>query len=600
MASQNRNAPDAVSSPTPQDLERDATRYEYLQLLRMLRLIGVAPDDAAAPRGVRTRPSLTLGIEAGEVASAKRLPDGRWSITANVFGLYGPGSPLPVYYTEDLLEEAREGRHATRGLIDLLNHVLYPLLFRCWEKDRIAQRIVEALDTRLLQGLQGFAGVVAPRPAVLPAPKALPPLLYLALLQQPPARVRMATPYAGSHHGLHLPLLAGTEVLVAFRDGDPDQPLITAAVPNSENPSLARHDNAFIHQLHTAGGNTLLLDDRDGRQALRMHSPSSNSSLSLGSSSPDSDSAGIELSTSGGRAAVIAGSRYDISFGGAQSTSLGVTGVLHGAYSIEASILSACECNLRGRVAWSRQPTQAIGNGSWEQRGPECQLQADSDLRLGAGLDAATVQELEGYRRRIRRAIAAASLGYLGIGASLVAVDFWRNRGPQVPKPDSVHWLKTAAITLVRMAPSLALHRVVDAALRAIDQRSSGRYASSLELQSQGSNLRHSGEQGQEQSLRVEAGLLQLRSETPEGAASELRVEADALEHSSPNTRLRCESEPASLKLAAGPGTRLVAREDSLLLEADRSQARVLLQTTGVRVSCRHLQVFESERVRID
>lgn len=186
MASQNRNPPDLVSAPTPRDLERDATRYEYLQLLRMLRLIGVAPDGAAAPRGVRTRPSLTLGIQAGEVASARRLPDGRWSITANVFGLYGPGSPLPVYYTEDLLEEAREGRHATRGLVDLLNHVLYPLLFRCWEKDRIAQRIVEARDTRLLRGLQGFGAIVAPRPPGERAPAALPPLLYLPLLQQGP------------------------------------------------------------------------------------------------------------------------------------------------------------------------------------------------------------------------------------------------------------------------------------------------------------------------------------------------------------------------------------------------------------------------------
>ena len=186
MASQNRNAPDAVSAPTPRELERDATRYEYLQLLRMLRLIGAAPDDAAAPRGVRTRPALTLGVEAGEVASARRLPDGRWNITANVFGLYGPGSPLPVYYTEDLLEEAREGRHATRGLLDLLNHLLYPLLFRCWEKNRIAQRIVEARDTRLLRGLQGFAGIVAPRPASPSAPAALAPLAYLPLLQQGP------------------------------------------------------------------------------------------------------------------------------------------------------------------------------------------------------------------------------------------------------------------------------------------------------------------------------------------------------------------------------------------------------------------------------
>ncbi|MGN8278740.1 phage baseplate assembly protein V, partial [Pseudomonas sp. SMN5] len=33
--------------------------------------------------------------------------------------------------------------------------------------------------------------------------------------------MRLARPYAGDTHGLHLPLLAGTEVAVAFEQGDP-------------------------------------------------------------------------------------------------------------------------------------------------------------------------------------------------------------------------------------------------------------------------------------------------------------------------------------------------------------------------------------------
>ncbi|WP_414919113.1 phage baseplate assembly protein V, partial [Pseudomonas sp. IT-P4] len=41
--------------------------------------------------------------------------------------------------------------------------------------------------------------------------------------------LRLARAYAGDTHGLHLPLIAGTEVAVAFEQGDPDRPYIAHA-----------------------------------------------------------------------------------------------------------------------------------------------------------------------------------------------------------------------------------------------------------------------------------------------------------------------------------------------------------------------------------
>ena len=130
MDAKNRNPSDAVNRLGADRLEREGRRYEYLQLLRMLRLLGGPARRRGSPWRVRTRASLTLAVEAEEVAQLRRLGDAGWAITTNVFGLYGVGSPLPLYYTEQLLDEQREGRGAARGLIDLVHELLHPLLFQ--------------------------------------------------------------------------------------------------------------------------------------------------------------------------------------------------------------------------------------------------------------------------------------------------------------------------------------------------------------------------------------------------------------------------------------------------------------------------------------
>ena len=86
------------------------------------------------------------------------------------------------------------------------------------------------------------------------------------------AWLRMATPYAAGKSnnelkltpaGMHFPLREGTEVLISFINGDPDRPVIVAALPNSEAPSVVTSTNASEHLVQTPAGNVLMLRDKD-------------------------------------------------------------------------------------------------------------------------------------------------------------------------------------------------------------------------------------------------------------------------------------------------------------------------------------------------
>ena len=182
MATTDGNPRDALM----QRLQREATRFDYFQVVRLLRLLGVQVGCAAPAPHLRTRAALQLGIAAGEVSSVRRAGAGQWRVTAHCFGLYGATSPLPLYYTEDLLDEQREGRRAARGLIDILHHALYPLLFESWEKYRVAQRVAETGDEAALGCLHAFAGLGPQALYQRRADGRLALLRYLALLQQGP------------------------------------------------------------------------------------------------------------------------------------------------------------------------------------------------------------------------------------------------------------------------------------------------------------------------------------------------------------------------------------------------------------------------------
>jgi type VI secretion system secreted protein VgrG len=95
--------------------------------------------------------------------------------------------------------------------------------------------------------------------------------------------LRLARPYAGDTHGLHLPLLTDTEVAVAFEQGDPDRPYIAHALHDNEHPDPVNARNYKRNVLRTPTNNKLRMDDTRGQEHVKLSTEhSGKSQLNLG------------------------------------------------------------------------------------------------------------------------------------------------------------------------------------------------------------------------------------------------------------------------------------------------------------------------------
>ena len=96
------------------------------------------------------------------------------------------------------------------------------------------------------------------------------------------AWLRKAGLYAGADHGIHFPLHKGTEVALAFHDGDPNRPYILAAIPNPSTPNVVNAQSQTQCRITTAGQNQLHFEDLEGQQSIHLSTPTGNSFLRLG------------------------------------------------------------------------------------------------------------------------------------------------------------------------------------------------------------------------------------------------------------------------------------------------------------------------------
>jgi type VI secretion system secreted protein VgrG len=95
--------------------------------------------------------------------------------------------------------------------------------------------------------------------------------------------LRLARPYAGDTHGLHLPLIPGTEVAIAFEQGDPDRPYIAHALHDSLHVDHVTLRNYKRNVLRTPANNKLRMDDTRGQEHIKVSTEhSGKSQLSLG------------------------------------------------------------------------------------------------------------------------------------------------------------------------------------------------------------------------------------------------------------------------------------------------------------------------------
>ncbi|WET13142.1 type VI secretion system tip protein VgrG [Pseudomonas sp. D3] len=95
--------------------------------------------------------------------------------------------------------------------------------------------------------------------------------------------LRLARPYAGDTHGLHLPLIPGTEVAIAFEQGDPDRPYIAHALHDSQHVDHVTLRNYKRNVLRTPANNKLRMDDTRGQEHIKVSTEhSGKSQLNLG------------------------------------------------------------------------------------------------------------------------------------------------------------------------------------------------------------------------------------------------------------------------------------------------------------------------------
>ncbi|NPV05331.1 MAG: type VI secretion system baseplate subunit TssG [Syntrophaceae bacterium] len=160
---------------SPADLTADLLgrghEYAFVQVLRLMRLLGhdaETPGDAAGPapgrRHLRIRPANSLGFPAADIAAVERTggDEAGFRVTATFLGLYGPASPLPAFYTEDLLQDETSDESVTRDFLDIFNHRLFALFFRCALKYRLFFRVCEERSAEDLERLFCLLGLGEP------------------------------------------------------------------------------------------------------------------------------------------------------------------------------------------------------------------------------------------------------------------------------------------------------------------------------------------------------------------------------------------------------------------------------------------------------
>jgi len=145
MAAANRPTAGNLNEALLIELLARGRQFDFYQAVRVL--LALHPDAATPGRhgqlsseAVRFCANPSLGFPASDVESVVRetasgaaLPP--YAMTVNFLGLIGPASPLPAYYTEEVIRADADTAMA-RHFLDMFHHRLTSFVYRSWEKYR--------------------------------------------------------------------------------------------------------------------------------------------------------------------------------------------------------------------------------------------------------------------------------------------------------------------------------------------------------------------------------------------------------------------------------------------------------------------------------
>ncbi|MFH1350720.1 MAG: type VI secretion system baseplate subunit TssG [Pseudomonadota bacterium] len=130
--------------PVEKILFEEAYRFDFYQAVRLLEWlhqgkvsVGEGPDPEK--EAVHFKSSVTMEFPANEISEVSPPPGEEKTpeMKVNFMGLAGPQGPLPLPYTELILERVWRKDTALRDFLDIFNHRLVSLLYRIRKTHRI-------------------------------------------------------------------------------------------------------------------------------------------------------------------------------------------------------------------------------------------------------------------------------------------------------------------------------------------------------------------------------------------------------------------------------------------------------------------------------
>jgi len=307
--------------------------------------------------------------------------------------------------------------------------------------------------------------------------------------------VRMAGPYAGTNFGMHFPLLKGTEVMLAFIDGDPDRPFITSAVHNAGAPDMIKGANSALNAIKTAGNNQIVLGDVKGQEFIGLSSPFHSSSIMLGSTKPGGGGS-LEFKTAGDSESFVLGCENSAIVGTSNSAVLGAKTGLNIAMSTEIFAGMKADCTLG--------PHFDMKYGSGLEMGTESESLFDSKavtgtdkVELCAGMD----DTLKALLKKIYAVFIVAGVGtaLASASATVMSESFSKDGVLNEDISDKGHKASilagsagvVASSTLVTALMAYAYHL-----LKKVQEKSEEAYTSRLDITKTGVSMTVNGYRG--------------------------------------------------------------------------------------------------------
>ncbi|CAE6781809.1 MAG: type VI secretion system baseplate subunit TssG [Nitrospira sp.] len=234
MAEQDRT----TDHPLVEDLLRRAQDYSFFQLVTLVERLcrpraAVGGEGPAEGEALRFRPELSFAFPVSDIAALEksRMQPLRFRVTTTFLGLYGTTSPLPPFYTEDLMAQ-EEGEEAVRSFLDLFHHRLLSLFYRAWVKYRYHIQFDPSGEDPFSQRMLAFLGLGAKEVAEKTGLPVSRLLRYAGLFSQRPRS-------ASALEGMLSDLFDGIEVRITQCTGR------WVAIPPEQQSTLGRQNCAL-------------------------------------------------------------------------------------------------------------------------------------------------------------------------------------------------------------------------------------------------------------------------------------------------------------------------------------------------------------------